>query len=88
MFDGVLTDGVFENIGNKFQVIQNSGMIISVRSGKAWFKSAWTYNNTDFPLTVSNSSLLEEPGQVSILFTDKTGTLTANQMQFKAIYVT
>jgi P-type E1-E2 ATPase len=42
----------------------------------------------DFPLTVSNSSLLEEPGQVSILFTDKTGTLTANQMQFKAIYVT
>jgi P-type E1-E2 ATPase len=32
----------------------------------------------DFPLTVSNSSLLEEPGQISILFTDKTGTLTTN----------
>ena len=40
------------------------------------------------PMLVSNSSLLEEPGQVSTLFTDKTGTLTSNQMKFKSFYVT
>lgn len=37
---------------------------------------------------VANSSLLEEPGQVSTLFTDKTGTLTSNQMKFKSFYIT
>jgi phospholipid-translocating ATPase len=36
----------------------------------------------DKPIAVSNSSLLEEPGQVQILFSDKTGTLTSNKMEF------
>jgi len=44
--------------------------------------------NSGKPMHVANSSLLEEPGQVSTLFTDKTGTLTSNQMKFKFLYVT
>lgn len=57
MFDGVLTDGVFENIGNKFQVVQNSGMVVNVRSGKAWFNTTWTLNDADIGLTVGTAHL-------------------------------
>jgi hypothetical protein len=58
MFNGILTDGVFKLVGNKFQVIQNSGMSIFVKSGKAWFNNTWTLNDADLALTVSNSDLV------------------------------
>lgn len=58
MFNGVLTDGVFKNVGNKFQVIQDAGMNILVRSGKAWFNNTWTLNDGDIGLTVPNSDLI------------------------------
>lgn len=58
MFDGILTDGVFKLIGNKFQVVQSTGMNILVKSGKAWFNNTWTLNDNDLPLVVSNSDLI------------------------------
>ena len=57
MFDGVITDGIFKLIGNKFQVVQNTGMNIIVKSGKAWFNNTWTYNDTDYGLTVAAAHL-------------------------------
>lgn len=57
MFNGVLTDGVFKLVGNKFQVIQNTGMSIIVKTGKAWFNSTWTLNDNNLSLVVSNSDL-------------------------------
>jgi phospholipid-transporting ATPase len=41
----------------------------------------------DRPAKVSNSTLIEELGQVDYLFSDKTGTLTRNEMQMRAIAV-
>jgi hypothetical protein len=58
MFNGIITDGVFKLVGNKFQVTQNTGMDIIVRSGKAWFNNTWTYNDGDIGLTVSASDLI------------------------------
>ncbi|KAL1918098.1 uncharacterized protein VTP21DRAFT_3364 [Calcarisporiella thermophila] len=41
------------------------------------------YEKTDTPATARSSSLVEELGQVQYVFSDKTGTLTCNEMEFK-----
>ncbi|KAI9801089.1 MAG: hypothetical protein M1833_002957 [Piccolia ochrophora] len=41
------------------------------------------YDKTDTPAVCRTSSLVEELGQVEYIFSDKTGTLTCNQMEFK-----
>ncbi|KAJ1511213.1 hypothetical protein HMI55_006690, partial [Coelomomyces lativittatus] len=41
------------------------------------------YEPTNTPTVVRTSSLVEELGQVHYVFTDKTGTLTCNVMEFK-----
>jgi phospholipid-transporting ATPase len=39
------------------------------------------------PLTVQSSNLNEELGQIKFVFSDKTGTLTCNKMDFKKIMI-
>lgn len=41
------------------------------------------HDDTDTPAVCRTSSLVEELGQIDYIFSDKTGTLTCNQMEFK-----
>lgn len=41
------------------------------------------YAELDKPANVRSSDLVEELGQVEFIFSDKTGTLTRNEMEFK-----
>ncbi|KAI8090920.1 uncharacterized protein B0P05DRAFT_463626 [Gilbertella persicaria] len=41
------------------------------------------YEKTDTPAVARSSSLIEELGQVEYVFSDKTGTLTCNEMEFR-----
>ena len=46
LFDGLITDGVYRSIGRAFAVSVNSGMILNVAEGRAWFDHTWTLNDT------------------------------------------
>lgn len=41
------------------------------------------YSRTDTPALCRTSSLVEELGQIEYVFSDKTGTLTCNEMEFR-----
>jgi phospholipid-transporting ATPase len=41
------------------------------------------YAPTDTPALCRTSSLVEELGQIAYIFSDKTGTLTCNEMEFR-----
>ena len=45
------------------------------------------FEETDMPAGVQSSNLNEELGQIHYLFSDKTGTLTCNVMEFKKITI-
>jgi phospholipid-transporting ATPase len=55
------------------------------------FFISWDYmiydQNLDLPTKVQSSNLNEELGQISHIFSDKTGTLTCNIMEFKKFSV-
>lgn len=45
------------------------------------------YEFNDTPATARTSSLMEELGQIDYVFSDKTGTLTCNMMEFKLLTI-
>ena len=53
--DGIVDDGVYAAIGDRFYVSPYSGMDIQVGKGRAWFDHTWTSNTTNIILTVSDS---------------------------------
>lgn len=53
-FDGLISDGVFESVGNKFAVTTaNDGMKVNVASGRAVIKCHWVQNDDTVQLTLS-----------------------------------
>ena len=57
IFDGVITDGVFESIGGKLIPTAGSGMQVIVKPGKCWFNSTWTVNDAELPLAISSADV-------------------------------
>ena len=59
LFDGIITDGVFESIGDAFNITSaENGMLITVGSGRAWFNGTWTYNDTLYPIVIPTAETL------------------------------
>ena len=54
-FDGILSDGVFESIGDAFEVTAASGMTVNVGTGRAWLNSKWVLNDSSYPVTIDTA---------------------------------
>ena len=70
IFDGVIQDGVFQHVGSRLMVSQNSGMMISVGTGRAWFNHTWTYNDSILTLTVPQSEVILDRVDAVVLEVD------------------
>lgn len=58
LFDGLVSDGIYSNIGESFAVVPGGALSVKIKSGHAWFNHTWTTNNTDLPLDLELPDLL------------------------------
>lgn len=58
IFDGIINDGVFANVGSAFAVTADTGNSVTVGVGRAWFDSKWIYNDAILPVFLENSELV------------------------------
>lgn len=58
IFDGLITAGVYEAVGNKLAVEPNSGMIIQIDTGRGWFNSRWINNTSPYLITLEASDVI------------------------------
>lgn len=58
IFDGIINNGIFASIGTAFGVRSATGNNITVGIGRAWFNSAWIYNDSILPLECEESEVV------------------------------
>lgn len=59
LFDGVISDGIFENYENGFKVSiapysQTEGLGVYVDTGRAWYDKTWTLNTSQYRIAIEN----------------------------------
>ena len=57
LFNGIIKDGVFYSIGNKFRVTPAGNMYISVGTGRAWFNGTWSDLDAEMLFEVPTNSV-------------------------------
>ena len=70
IFDGVINDGIFMNIGTAFVVTADTGRNIIIGKGRAWFNSTWIYNDAPFLVQTDVSELLLDRYDAVVLEVD------------------
>lgn len=58
IFEGLISNGVYESVGNKLAVRPNSGMTIQISTGRGWFNKHWVNNDSDIMLTLEGSDVI------------------------------
>lgn len=58
IFEGLITDGVYESVGNKLAVQPNEGMVIQIATGRGWFAKHWVNNDSEYLLTLEGSDVI------------------------------
>lgn len=72
IFDGVITDGVYANIGNRFRVTAGSGLRVIVGTGRAWFNHTWTLLDAAMEIDLPSADLNNPRIDAVCLVVDKT----------------
>lgn len=60
IFNGIITDGVFQSIGDGFMVKAAGENAVTVGIGRCWFNSTWVYNDALLPLTLENADVIQD----------------------------
>jgi len=81
IFDGIITDGVFENVGEALATINGTGMQVIVKDGRAWFDRTWTLNDTDMTLAIAASDLVNPRIDTVVLEVNASVGVRANSIK-------
>lgn len=58
IFNGLITDGVYESVGKKLAVQPNNGMTIQINAGRGWFGGRWVNNDSEYLFTLDEPDVL------------------------------
>lgn len=57
IFDGLIEDGVYNSVGDKFAVTASEGNTVIVGTGRAYFNHGWILNDADLPVELDPSGV-------------------------------
>ena len=81
LFEGIINDGVFMNIGNHLIVRTNAGMSVKVQSGRCWFNNTWLNNDADYALTLDSAEVALSRIDAIVVEVDTTYQVRANSIK-------
>ena len=81
IFDGIITDGVYQSIGSALMVKATTGMQVAVGTGRAWFNKTWTLNDAVLPLALSSSDIVLNRIDAIVLEVDSRDASRANKIR-------
>lgn len=56
-FDGIVSDGVYESVGGRFNVTAGNGLTINVADGRAIIQSHWIKNDAQYSITLDPADI-------------------------------
>lgn len=81
IFDGIISDGVFELVGDGLQVTDGTGMGVIVGTGKAWFDHTWTTNDAALGLTLTAADVVLPRIDAIVLEVNASNAVRANTIK-------
>lgn len=58
VFEGIIEDGIFMNIGSRLMVTAAGGLTVNVGSGKAWYLDSWLKVDAEEPVVLDPAELI------------------------------
>lgn len=83
IFDGIVTDGVFQGYGEAFNIVSypDASETVIVQTGRAWFDHTWTLNDSWMPITLDPPSTGATRYDAIVIDVDKTEFVRANSIK-------
>lgn len=81
IFDGIINDGVFQNVGTHFAVRANTGLTVNVGIGRAWFNHTWTWNDAVLPLTLAKADQVKSRIDTVVIEVNSSSNVRANAIK-------
>ena len=82
IFDGVINDGVFSNIGTAFRVSAATDNMISIGIGRAWFNGIWINNDAILPMTCNDPEVLLDRIDAVVIEINRSEAVRAGRIIF------
>lgn len=81
LFDGLITDGVFDMIGEFFATIPGDGIQVVVKTGKAWFNHTWAVNDAYYPINLPKPDVTRSRIDAIVLEINATADVRASSIK-------
>lgn len=83
MFDGIITDGIYQGIGDAFIVKPYSELnnTVTVGTGRAWFDHTWTKNDTELAITLDDPNVLYDRIDCVVIDVDRRQEVRKNSIK-------